>query len=39
MATLMSTNGNAVVKVGNVDGVRLAGFIGQAGPIDTDALI
>ena len=38
-ATLVSSNGNAVVTVGDVDGVRLAGFLMQAGPTTSDALL
>jgi hypothetical protein len=39
MATLVATNGNAVVKVGNVDGVRVAGMLLQAGSKLSDALL
>lgn len=38
-ATLVSSNGNAVVTVGDVDNVRLAGFLMQAGPTTSDALL
>jgi len=32
LATLIPTNGDAAVKVGNVDGVRVAGILLEAGP-------
>lgn len=39
MATLISTNGKACIEVGNVDGVRIAGILLQAGEIETPALL
>ena len=32
LATLVSSTGNPVITVGDVDGVRVAGFLLQAGP-------
>jgi hypothetical protein len=39
MATLISTNGKACIEVGNVDGVRIAGILLQAGFTKTPALL
>jgi len=36
MATLISASGNTIIEVGDVDDVRLAGFIVQAGPMQID---
>jgi len=39
MATLIPTNGNAAIEVSNVDGVRVAGLILEAGFGATDSLL
>jgi len=39
IATLVSSNGTPVIQVGNVDGVRVAGVLLQAGPKPTEALL
>jgi len=39
MATLISTNGKACIEVGDVEGVRIAGILLQAGEIQTPALL
>lgn len=39
MATLISTNGKACIEVGNVEGVRIAGILLQAGYTKTPALL
>jgi len=39
LATLLSANGNTVIKVGNVDGVRVAGLLLEAGHKDTPSLL
>ena len=39
IATLVSTNGKPAIEVGNVDGVRIAGILLQAGPSKTEALL
>jgi len=39
LATLFSTNGNAVVQVGDVDGVRVAGVLLEAGQKATKVLM
>jgi len=39
IATLVSSNGTPVVEVGNVDGIRVAGLLLQAGPKQTEALL
>ena len=39
MATLISTNGNAVVEVGDVRGVRIAGFLMDAGAKKSENLL
>jgi len=36
MATLISASGNTIIEVGDVDDVRLAGFIVQAGPMTSN---
>jgi len=38
-ATLISTNGNAVIDVANVDGVRISGLLLQAGAKKSDTLL
>jgi len=37
--TLISSNGNPAIKVGNVDGVRIAGVLLQAGPTKSPTLL
>lgn len=39
MATLVSASGRPAIQVGNVDGVRIAGVLLQAGPSKTEALL
>ena len=39
MATLISTNGNACIEVGDVDSVRIAGVILEAGTKKSDTLL
>jgi hypothetical protein len=39
LATLVATSGNAVVRVGDVGGVRVAGVLLEAGPSPTEALL
>jgi hypothetical protein len=39
LATLVAKNGTACVEVGNVDGVKVAGLLLQAGPQNSDALL
>jgi hypothetical protein len=39
MATLISTNGNSCIEVGNVDDVRIAGVILEAGNKKSDTLL
>lgn len=39
LATLIPTNGNACLKVGNVDGVVIAGILFQAGTNKSDVLL
>jgi hypothetical protein len=39
MATLVSSNGNSCIEVSNVDGVRIAGILFQAGNRNTDTLL
>lgn len=39
MATLIPTNGNAAIEVGNVDGVRIGGILLEAGSGATDSLL
>jgi hypothetical protein len=39
MATLVSAAGKPCIVVGNVDGVRVAGLLLQAGPVETPALL
>ena len=39
MASLISTNGNALVEVGDVDGVRIAGFLMDAGEKKSENLL
>ena len=39
MATLISANGKPAIQVSNVDGVRIAGILLQAGPKKTEALL
>lgn len=39
MATLIPTNGNAAIEVLNVDGVRIAGILLEAGSGATDSLL
>jgi hypothetical protein len=39
MATLVSSNGNAVISVADVPGVRIAGLLLNAGPFPTKALL
>jgi hypothetical protein len=39
MATLISKTGKACIEVGNVDGVRIAGILLQAGYVKTPALL
>ena len=39
MATLISATGKPVIQVGDVDGVRIAGLLLQAGPSKTEALL
>jgi len=38
-ATLVAGRGNAAIRVGNVDGVRVAGLIIQAGAVSSDVLL
>jgi hypothetical protein len=39
LATLVPDNGVTAMKVGDVDGVRLAGFLIDAGPVESPALL
>lgn len=39
LATLIATTGKPCIKVGNVDGVRVAGFLLQAGAVESDSLL
>jgi hypothetical protein len=39
LATLVATNGTAAIRVGNVDGVRVAGVLLEAGTGKTEALL
>ena len=39
MATLIPQNGTPAIEVGNVDGVRIAGLLLQAGPENSEALL
>jgi hypothetical protein len=39
MATLIATNGNACIEVGNFDDVRIAGVILEAGNKKSDTLL
>merc|ERR1712227_834178 len=39
MATLVSSNGNAVISVADVPGVRIAGLLLNAGPLPTKSLL
>lgn len=39
MATLIPSNGNAAIEVANVDGVRIAGVLLEAGQGATDSLL
>jgi len=39
LATLIASNGQAAIKVGNVDGVRVAGVLLEGGKLPTDALL
>jgi predicted heme/steroid binding protein len=39
LATLVPTSGGAAIEVGDVDGVRVAGVLIQAGPASSDALL
>jgi len=39
LATLIPQNGTAAVEVGNVDGVKVAGLLLQAGAQNSDALL
>jgi hypothetical protein len=39
LVTLVSANGNSCLEVGNVDGVRIAGILFQAGPSNADTLL
>jgi len=39
LATLVATKGTALVKVGNVDGVRVAGLLLEAGSINSPSLL
>jgi len=39
MATLVAAKGDAAIRVGNVDGVRIAGVLLQAGSGETDVLL
>lgn len=39
LATLISTNGNACIKVANANGVRISGVLLQAGTTHTDSLL
>lgn len=39
MATLIPTNGNAAIEVSNVDGVRIAGLLLEAGFGATESLL
>jgi hypothetical protein len=39
LATLISTSGKPCIEVDNVDGVRIAGILLQAGETDSDSLL
>lgn len=39
MTTLISSGGQPIIEVGNVDGVRIAGLLLQAGPIKSETLL
>lgn len=39
LATLIPTNGTPAIEVGNVDGVRVAGLLLEAGPKNSQALL
>lgn len=39
LATLQSTNGNVLIQVGNVEGVRIGGLLLEAGPVESNALL
>lgn len=39
LATLIPQNGNPAIKVSNVDGVRIAGLLLEAGPYNSDSLL
>lgn len=39
LATLIPTNGNAAVEVGDFPGIRVAGILLEAGPVESEALI
>lgn len=39
LTTLIAANGKPAIEVGNVDGVRIAGVLLQAGPSKTEALL
>ena len=39
LATLISTTGKPCIEVGNVDGVRIAGILLQAGETNADSLL
>ena len=39
MATLVATNGNSLIEVEDVNGVRIAGVVLEAGPKKSDTLI
>lgn len=39
LSTLIPTNGNAAVEVGDFPGVRVAGILLEAGPVESEALI
>lgn len=39
LATLIATNGNSLIRVGRVDGVRVSGVLLQAGPKESASLL
>lgn len=39
MATILVTNGNAAIEVGNVEGARVAGLILEAGTVRSETLL
>jgi len=39
IATLIATNGNTLINVSNVDGVKVSGVLLQAGPVNSPTLL